>query len=60
MSKEDKKVKVAFPHMGSVCIAWAAALKKIGVEPFIPPYTSKKHCLWELNILLKLFVCHIN
>lgn len=42
MSKEDKKVKVAFPHMGSVCIAWAAALKKIGVEPFIPPYTSKK------------------
>ncbi len=42
MSKENKKVKVAFPHMGTVCIAWAAALKKIGVEPFIPPYTSKK------------------
>lgn len=41
MSKDNKKVKVAFPHMGTVCIAWAAALKKIGVEPFIPPYTSK-------------------
>lgn len=42
MIKENKKLKVAFPHMGTVCIAWAAALKKIGVEPFIPPYTSKK------------------
>ncbi len=42
MNKDNKKVKVAFPHMGTVCIAWAAALKKIGVEPFIPPYTSKK------------------
>ena len=42
MNKGNKKVKVAFPHMGNVCIAWAAALKKIGVEPFIPPYTSKK------------------
>lgn len=42
MNKENKKVKVAFPHMGNVCIAWAAALKKIGAEPFIPPYTSKK------------------
>ncbi len=42
MSKDNKKVKVAFPHMGTVCIAWAAALKKIGVEPFILPYTSKK------------------
>ena len=44
MNKTDKntKKKVAFPHMGTVCIAWAAALKKIGVEPFIPPYTSKK------------------
>ena len=42
MSKDNKKIKVAFPHMGTVCIAWAAALKKIGVEPFIPPYTSKK------------------
>ena len=39
---EKKKVKVAFPHMGTISIAWAAALRKIGVEPFIPPYTSKK------------------
>lgn len=28
--------------MGNVYIAWAAALKKLGVEPFIPPYSSKK------------------
>lgn len=41
MSKEKKKIKVAFPHMGNVSIAWSAALKKIGAEPFIPPYTSK-------------------
>lgn len=39
--KQNRK-KVAFPHMGTVYIAWSAALKKIGVEPFIPPYTSKK------------------
>ncbi len=40
--KEKKKLKVAFPHMGTVYIAWSAALRKIGVEPFIPPYTSKR------------------
>ena len=42
MTKEKKKIKVAFPHMGTIYVAWAAALKKVGVEPFIPPYTSKK------------------
>lgn len=42
MTKEKRKIKVAFPHMGTIYIAWAAALKKVGVEPFIPPYTSKK------------------
>ena len=42
MTKENKKIKVAFPHMGTIYIAWAAALRKVGVEPFIPPYTSKK------------------
>ena len=39
---QDKKIKVAFPHMGTIYIAWAAALKKMGIEPYIPPYTSKK------------------
>ena len=39
---QKKKLKVAFPHMGNIYIAWSAALKKVGVEPFIPPYTSKK------------------
>ena len=39
---KKKKIKVAFPHMGTISIAWAAGLRKIGVEPYIPPYTSKK------------------
>ena len=38
----NKKIKVAFPHMGTIYVAWEMALKKIGVEPYIPPYTSKK------------------
>ncbi|MBR6126055.1 CoA protein activase, partial [bacterium] len=29
-------------HMGTISIAWAAGLRKIGVEPFVPPYTSKR------------------
>lgn len=37
-----KKIKVAFPHMGSISVAWAVALRVVGVEPFVPPYTSKK------------------
>lgn len=39
---KNKKIKVAFPHMGTISIAWAAGLRKMGVEPYIPPYTSKK------------------
>lgn len=39
---KNKKIKVAFPHMGTISIAWAAGLRKIGIEPYIPPYTSKK------------------
>lgn len=42
MNKEKKKIKVAFPHMGTIYIAWAAALRKMGIEPYIPPYTSKR------------------
>lgn len=41
-NNEKKKIKVAFPHMGTISIVWSAALRKIGVEPFVPPYTSKK------------------
>lgn len=40
--QENKKIKVAFPHMGTVYIAWSQGLKKLGIEPFIPPYTNKK------------------
>lgn len=39
---ENKKIKVAFPHMGTIYIAWEKALNAIGVEAYIPPYTSKK------------------
>ncbi len=40
--RKDRKKKVAFPHMGLIYVAWSAALRKVGVEPFVPPYTSKK------------------
>lgn len=43
MSKNIEKVrKVAFPHMGNIYVAWSCALRKVGLEPYIPPYTSKK------------------
>lgn len=43
MKKEKKKLKkVAFPHMGLIYVAWSAALRKVGLEPYVPPYTSKK------------------
>ncbi|MDR1326964.1 MAG: acyl-CoA dehydratase activase-related protein [Heliobacteriaceae bacterium] len=28
--------------MGTISIAWAAALQKLGIEAYVPPYTSKK------------------
>ena len=42
MAKERMVKKIAFPHMGNVYIGWASALKKLGVEPFVPPYSSKR------------------
>lgn len=43
MAVRDKKpIKASFPHMGTIWVVWAAALRKLGVEPYIPPYTSKK------------------
>ena len=42
MADKNKKIKVAFPHMGTISIVWASALRKLGVEPYIPPYTNKK------------------
>ena len=41
MSSEKNK-KVAFPHMGTVSYAWRAALRKLGVTAYVPPYTNKK------------------
>ena len=42
MENSQKKIKVAFPHMGTIYVAWEMALKSMGVEPYVPPYTSKK------------------
>lgn len=40
---EKKKIKVAFPHMGTISIAWSFGLQKLGcVEPFDYSYTNKK------------------
>lgn len=38
----NKKVKVSFPHMGTVSLVWSIGLRRVGVEPYIPPYTSKE------------------
>lgn len=38
----ENKKKVSFPHMGTVSIAWASALRIIGCEPYVEPYTSKR------------------
>lgn len=40
--EEQKKKKISFPHMGTISYAWAAALRIIGCEPYVEPYTSKK------------------
>lgn len=42
MTNENKKLKVAFPHMGTISVAWEKALNAMGVEAYVPPYTSKK------------------
>ncbi len=38
----EAKRKISFPHMGTISYAWAAALRIIGCEPYVEPYTSKK------------------
>lgn len=40
--KENIKKKISFPHMGTISYAWSAALRIIGCEPYVAPYTSKK------------------
>ncbi len=41
-NKEQSKRKVSFPHMGTISYAWSAALRIVGCEPYVEPYTSKK------------------
>ena len=42
MMQKDKKLKVAFPHMGTIYVAWEKALNAMGIEAYVPPYTSKR------------------
>ena len=44
MAEKNKKqkIKVSFPHMGNIYVAWGSALRRLGVEPYIPPYSSKR------------------
>jgi len=39
---ETIKKKVSFPHMGTISVAWSSALRIIGCEPYVEPYTSKR------------------
>lgn len=41
-NNNNQKKKVSFPHMGTISYAWSAALRIIGCEPYVEPYTSKK------------------
>ena len=41
-NNKNKKLKIAFPHMGNIYVVWATAFRRMGVEPYIPPYTNKK------------------
>ena len=39
---EGKKIKVSFPHMGTIYIVIASLIRSLGGEVIIPPRTSKK------------------
>ena len=41
-SKNKPKIKVSFPHMGSMYIVISSLIKSLGGEVVIPPNTSKK------------------
>lgn len=43
MDNEQKKIKVAFPHMGTIYVAWAAALKKWVLNPTSRRIQAKEH-----------------
>ncbi len=60
MAKEKKKIKVAFPHMGNIYIAWGSALRRLGIEPYIPPYTSKRTLSLGTKTAPSLFACLTN
>ena len=39
---EKKKIKISFPHMGTISVAWSAAMRVFGLDVYVPPYTSKR------------------
>ncbi len=41
-NRENKKIKVSFPHMGSLHIVLSSLVKSLGGEVVMPPKTTKK------------------
>ncbi|MCK5176619.1 MAG: CoA protein activase, partial [Candidatus Aenigmarchaeota archaeon] len=41
-NKKNKKIKVSFPHMGSLYILGSSLIKSLGGEVIIPPKTNKQ------------------
>lgn len=41
-NKENKRIKVSFPHMGSLHIVLSSLVKSLGGEVIVPPQTTKK------------------
>ena len=41
-NKKNTKIKVSFPHMGSLYIVIASLIKSLGGEVVVPPMTTKK------------------
>lgn len=40
--KNSIKIKVSFPHMGSIYVVVASLIRSLGGEVIVPPFTSKK------------------
>lgn len=40
--KDNIKIKVSFPHMGSLYVIVASMIRSMGGEVIVPPFTSKK------------------
>lgn len=41
-NKEDSRIKVSFPHMGTIYLVASSLIKSLGGKVIVPPFTSKK------------------